>query len=707
MTSGLRFTPLVRHRNSASRDALRGFLLVLTMEAAKYEKEVPFSDSGIPPPPPHQRGQGITKCSHNVRLLQSGINMAKRVSVLDSHGVNKKPSPSRVRVSVRLRPYMEKAEDRACVRGLDAQSLEIVNYRNQLETMQYQFDAFYGEKATQREIYTGSVCPILPHLLVGQNASVFAYGPTGAGKTHTMLGSPQQPGIIPRAVRDLLQMTRGTNGTAEEENWSFSITMSYVEIYQEKVMDLLEPKNKDLPIREDKDHNILIPGVTHKNITTFSDFDEHFIPASQNRTVASTKLNDHSSRSHAVLLIKVQKNQQIPPFRQLTGKLYLIDLAGSEDNRRTGNQGIRLKESGAINSSLFTLSKVVDALNQGLPRVPYRDSKLTRLLQDSLGGSAHSVMITNIAPEKQYYFDTLTALNFAAKSKQIINKPFSLETTQAPVQPTKKRSRDDLENLVPSQNLKKVKSESTEESPNLSREANKKQLHIANLDPAVVDRLLKLDRILTEKGKMETQLLSTPKRERMALLKKWEESQMEIERLKEKQKELEEKALAAEARLEKSNSSDIELSDSIVSESTFRVPLRTRATSTAKAKKVLCVKPLQGLNKNTIEVGIPVVEKKTQKAHDGHENKPSWEMNMRTDVLQNGREKILNLLNTGSVKELKSLQKIGDKKAKLIVGWREVNGPFTNVEDLASMEGMSTKQVASFLKANILSIAAS
>ncbi|XP_069840642.1 kinesin-like protein KIF22 isoform X2 [Dendropsophus ebraccatus] len=630
--------------------------------------------------------------------------MAKRVSMMDGNGgVNKKPSPARVRVAVRLRPYMEKEEDKACVRGLDSQSLEIVNWRNQLETMQYQFDAFYGDKATQREIYTGSVYPILPHLLVGQNASVFAYGPTGAGKTHTMLGNPNQPGIIPRAVRDLLQMTR----EPEEENWSFSITMSYVEIYQEKVMDLLEPKNKDLPIREDKDHNILIPGVTQKTINSFSDFDEHFIPASQNRTVASTKLNDRSSRSHAVLLIKVQKNQQISPFRQLTGKLYLIDLAGSEDNRRTGNQGIRLKESGAINSSLFTLSKVVDALNQGLPRIPYRDSKLTRLLQDSLGGSAHSVMIANIAPEQKYYFDTLTALNFAAKSKQIINKPFSQETTQAPVQPTMKRPREDMENTASHHQTKKTKMDSIDESPNTSKEGLKREkLQLSSLDPAVVERLLKLDKILREKGKMENQLLSTPKRERMALLKKWEESQTEIERLKEKQRELEEKALAAEARLEKSNASDFEISDSSVSESTFRAPLRTRATSTAKAKKVLRVLPLQGINQNAKE-GITVVEKKTRKPQAGQENTPSWEVNIRTDLLQSGREKILNLLNSGSVKELKSLQKIGDKKAKLVVGWREVNGPFKKVEDLATMEGMSDKFVASFLKINILSVAAS
>lgn len=647
--------------------------------------------------------------SRYVRPLQlPGLNMAKRVSLMDGHGVNKKPSPARVRVAVRLRPYMEQQEEKACVRGLDSQSLEIVNWRNQLETMQYQFDAFYGDKATQREIYTGSVCPILPHLLVGQNASVFAYGPTGAGKTHTMLGNPNQPGIIPRAVRDLLQMTRGASGKPEEETWSYAITMSYVEIYQEKVMDLLEPKNKDLPIREDKDHKILIPGVTQKTINSFSDFDEHFIPASQNRTVACTKLNDRSSRSHAVLLIKVQKNQQVPPFRQLTGKLYLIDLAGSEDNRRTGNQGIRLKESGAINSSLFTLSKVVDALNQGLPRIPYRDSKLTRLLQDSLGGSAHSVMIANIAPEQKYYFDTLTALNFAAKSKQIINKPFSQETTQAPVQLTMKRPREDLENSVPSRNSKKTKTDSAEESPNTSKDGtNKRNLQLASLDPAVVERLLKLDKILTEKGKMETQLLSTPKRERMALLRKWEESQVEIERLKEKQKELEDKALAAEARLEKSNNSDFELSDLSVNESAFRAPLRTRATSTAKPKKVLRVLPLQGLNQNAREAGITVVEKKTRKPHAGRENEPSWEVNLRTDLLQSGRATILNLLNNGSLKELKSLQKIGDKKAKLIVGWREVNGPFKNVEDLSCMEGMSAKLVTSFLKANILSIVAS
>ena len=245
-----------------------------------------------------------------------------------------------------------------------------------------------------------------------------------------MLGSPEQPGVIPRALMDLLQLTREEG--AEGRPWGLSVTMSYLEIYQEKVLDLLEPSSGDLVIREDCRGNILIPGLTQKPITSFTDFEWHFLPASRNRTVGATRLNQRSSRSHAVLLVKVDQRERLAPFRQREGKLYLIDLAGSEDNRRTGNKGLRLKESGAINTSLFVLGKVVDALNQGLPRVPYRDSKLTHLLQDSLGGSAHSILIANIAPERRFYLDTVSALNFAARSKEVINRPFTNESLQLP-----------------------------------------------------------------------------------------------------------------------------------------------------------------------------------------------------------------------------------------------------------------------------------
>ncbi|XP_044129800.1 kinesin-like protein KIF22 isoform X3 [Bufo gargarizans] len=148
-----------------------------------------------------------------------------------------------------------------------------------------------------------------------------------------MLGSPSEPGVIPRAVRGLLQMTREANSKLEEENWSYSMTMSYVEIHQEKVMDLLEPTNKALTIREDKDHNILIPGVTQKTINTFSDFDEHFITATQNRTVACTKLNNRSSRSHAVLLIKDTSRKEI----HLRWRYIEVRLVGK---KRSGRKGL-------------------------------------------------------------------------------------------------------------------------------------------------------------------------------------------------------------------------------------------------------------------------------------------------------------------------------------------------------------------------------
>ncbi|MED6240537.1 Kinesin-like protein kif22, partial [Ataeniobius toweri] len=164
------------------------------------------------------------------------------------------------------------------------------------------FDVFHGEQTTQQEVFLSSVKPILPHILNGQNASVFAYGPTGAGKTHTMLGTAEQPGVIPRAVREVFNLVSAKD---ENEGWDYSIGMSYLEIYNEKVLDLLSPSSQDLPIREDKDKNILIPGLTHTTLSSFSDFDKQFVPATLNRTTASTKLNQRSSRSHAILLIKV------------------------------------------------------------------------------------------------------------------------------------------------------------------------------------------------------------------------------------------------------------------------------------------------------------------------------------------------------------------------------------------------------------------
>ncbi|XP_053197271.1 kinesin-like protein KIF22 [Scomber japonicus] len=616
--------------------------------------------------------------------------MAQRVAVSD--GGSKKTS--RVRVAVRLRPYMGKEDEKGegpCVKGLDSQNLEIINWRNATETVKYHFDAFHGEQTTQQEVFLSSVKPILPHILNGQNASVFAYGPTGAGKTHTMLGSSEQAGVIPRAVREVFNLVRAKD---EEEGWDYSIGMSYLEIYNEKVLDLLSPNSHDLPIREDKDKNILIPGLTHTTISSFSDFDKHFVPASLNRTTASTKLNQRSSRSHAILLIKVVRTRRALPNRQQIGKLYLVDLAGSEDNRRTGNQGIRLKESGAINLSLFTLSKVVDSLNSGTAiRVPYRDSKLTRLLQDSLGGSAHSVMITNIAPEYKYYFDTFTALNFAAKSKLIVNKPFTRETVAVlPV----KRSREGHEAGGSGTEPQKKRQK---EDKKAEQDGSSPSTHLHSLsEPSVLDRLIAL----------EKQMMSCKDKDRIGMLKDVAQYRKEIQELKEKQREFENKTkLLSRLAGEKSGTSQ---------EPNFKnniAPLERKQSTAMKAKKQQAVvQPLQVTQQVVVVKKQSVCVKKKEsklpdqvEPPDGKENmiQDGWESQIDTSVLEHSRQNILQILNSGSLKELKGLQQIGVKKAKLILGWREIHGDFTKVEDLTKVEGMTEKRFSTFMKANILS----
>lgn len=330
----------------------------------------------------------------------------------------KDPTQEELKVYVRVRPQQQK--DRIWVRAVDEHRLRTTNHRNVEEDLEYEFEIVFGPESSQESIYETCVKPLLHHVLNGKNASVFAYGPTGSGKTHTIVGDKLAPGIIPRCVQDVFSQI--STEIANGKRCKFDVFFSYLEIYNEKVNDLLNEKATDLKIRQDSDKQLHVAGLTEKELKSFEEFKQSFSVASKKRVTAATKLNTHSSRSHAVLMLKVIKSDMTKsPAQKLCSKLYLIDLAGSEDNRRTGNEGIRLKESGAINTSLFMLSEVVDALNKGKPLIPYRQSKLTRLLQDSLGGSASSVMIINIAPEEQHCLDTNSALMLARKAKKIVN----------------------------------------------------------------------------------------------------------------------------------------------------------------------------------------------------------------------------------------------------------------------------------------------
>jgi kinesin family protein 22 len=273
----------------------------------------------------------------------------------------------------------------------------------------------FGEGSTNADVFA-EVSPAVDRVIRGLNCTIFAYGITCSGKTHTMSGSKADPGVIPRVVRRLFERLAELAGHGAS---GARVEMSFMEIYNEKVFDLLEPST-DLPIREDATRAIFVPGLAQRPVRSPAEFEAEYERGCSNRRSAPTALNANSSRSHAVLSITVRCRGE---HTATTGKLHLCDLAGSEDNRHTGNQGLRLQESSSINTSLFTLGLVVEALRTGRGRVPYRDSKLTRFLQDSLGGSSLGLMIANIAPGRHMAAETQRTLVFAAKSRQVVNTP--------------------------------------------------------------------------------------------------------------------------------------------------------------------------------------------------------------------------------------------------------------------------------------------
>lgn len=314
------------------------------------------------------------------------------------------------------------------------------------------FDACFDERATQDDIFQ-HIKPYVEQVLLGKNTTIFAYGASGTGKSYTIEGSTTSPGLIPRAVHHLLSKT-GESGVKEK----FRITFSHMEIYNEKVYDLTCSSRKELFIRQNADQSIVVADLKRTPISSFTEFETLYRKTRENRSTALTSLNAASSRSHSILRIEFCWYDE--KSRERSSKLNLIDLAGSEDNRKTGNNKERMVESGNINKSLFMLSQVVDALNNGQTNIPYRNSKLTRLLQDSLGGKALTLMITNISPASSSYLDTVNTLNMARKTKKIeVDEPVVVES--------KKRSLDFSKDLQKEEKRPKVQNEVKTANPTL------------------------------------------------------------------------------------------------------------------------------------------------------------------------------------------------------------------------------------------------
>ncbi|XP_010003445.1 PREDICTED: kinesin-like protein KIF1B isoform X1 [Chaetura pelagica] len=347
-------------------------------------------------------------------------------------------SGASVKVAVRVRPFnsRETSKESKCIIQMQGNSTSIINPKNPKEAPKsFSFDYSYWSHtspedpcfASQNRVYNDIGKEMLLHAFEGYNVCIFAYGQTGAGKSYTMMGKQEegQAGIIPQLCEELFEKI---NDNSNEE-MSYSVEVSYMEIYCERVRDLLNPKNKgNLRVRE---HPLLGPYVEDLSklaVTSYTDIADLMDAGNKARTVAATNMNETSSRSHAVFTIvftQKKHDTETDLSTEKVSKISLVDLAGSERADSTGAKGTRLKEGANINKSLTTLGKVISALAEVSKKkkktdfIPYRDSVLTWLLRENLGGNSRTAMVAALSPADINYDETLSTLRYADRAKQI------------------------------------------------------------------------------------------------------------------------------------------------------------------------------------------------------------------------------------------------------------------------------------------------
>ncbi|XP_044044469.1 kinesin heavy chain-like isoform X2 [Siniperca chuatsi] len=283
----------------------------------------------------------------------------------------------------------------------------------------YVFDRVLPPNTSQEQVYDQCAKQIVKDVLGGYNGTIFAYGQTSSGKTHTMEGKlhdPQLMGIIPRIAHDIFDHIYSM-----DENLEFHIKVSYFEIYLDKIRDLLDVSKTNLAVHEDKNRVPYVKGCTERFVSSPEEVMDVIDEGKANRHVAVTNMNEHSSRSHSIFLINI-KQENVETEKKLSGKLYLVDLAGSEKVSKTGAEGAVLDEAKNINKSLSALGNVISALAEGTKtHVPYRDSKMTRILQDSLGGNCRTTIIICCSPSVYNEAETKSTLMFGQRAKTIKN----------------------------------------------------------------------------------------------------------------------------------------------------------------------------------------------------------------------------------------------------------------------------------------------
>ncbi|XP_067939314.1 chromosome-associated kinesin KIF4A-like isoform X2 [Watersipora subatra] len=333
---------------------------------------------------------------------------------------------TRVRVAVRCRPLVEKEINEGC------ESCATIIDESQVllgKDKCFTYDYAFGATVTQEEVFQNCGYPLVEAIFKGFNATMLAYGQTGSGKTYTMGSAKivestdeETLGIIPRVVEQLFAVMK-----EREKDYEYVTKVSFLEIYNEEIKDLLadSPDNQTLAIREDG-HGIKIFGLTENEVAAPTEAMSLLCQGGDSRATGSTKMNEQSSRSHAIFTLTIQQQSRTQAEDNWSTKFHLVDLAGSERIKKTGAEGDRRKEGININLGLLALGNVVSALGDDkrkISHIPYRDSKLTRLLQDSLGGNSYTLMMACISPADSNMEETLNTLRYADRAKRIKNKP--------------------------------------------------------------------------------------------------------------------------------------------------------------------------------------------------------------------------------------------------------------------------------------------
>ncbi|KAH8657657.1 P-loop containing nucleoside triphosphate hydrolase protein [Xylariales sp. PMI_506] len=335
-----------------------------------------------------------------------------------------------VRCRGRSETELREASNMVTTEGVKGEVVDVLSASNASTRKKYTFDRVYSPAADQSMIYNDTVRPILDEMLAGYNCTIFAYGQTGTGKTYTMSGDMSNvygilndaAGIIPRVLQSLFRKLDATENC---------VKVSFVELYNEELRDLISTDDSAaLRIYEDvsrKGHSTtIVQGMEERHIKDAAEGIKVLQDGSQKREVAATKCNSLSSRSHTIFTITtyVQRDTEGATEEYVqAGKLNLVDLAGSENIQRSGAENKRATEAGLINKSLLTLGRVINALVDGSVHIPYRESKLTRLLQDSLGGRTKTCIIATISQADSNLEETLSTLDYAFRAKNIQNKP--------------------------------------------------------------------------------------------------------------------------------------------------------------------------------------------------------------------------------------------------------------------------------------------